>query len=142
MSKADQERISGAILELVPQDGSSIGNTKLLGALRETWPDLEDEDYFRIWDALTAADLLATACGPGYRKRLAILIILENIIPRIPPRHQVIQRAFEFNAELSRHAASIYNGETQCNTKDLTHFYSRSEKPPNICNSLAISSPS
>ena len=33
MSKVDQERISGAILELVPQDGSSIGNTKLLGVL-------------------------------------------------------------------------------------------------------------
>ncbi|MCA1778085.1 MAG: hypothetical protein LC637_01505 [Xanthomonadaceae bacterium] len=33
MSKADQERISGAILELVPQDGSSIGNIKLLGVL-------------------------------------------------------------------------------------------------------------
>ena len=71
MSKADQERISGAILELVPRDGSSIGNIKLLGVLRETWPDLEDEEYFRIRDDLVAAGVLATGRGRGGSVMLA-----------------------------------------------------------------------
>ena len=48
MSKADHEQISGAILGLVPQDGSLIGNIKLLGVLWETWPNLDDERYFWI----------------------------------------------------------------------------------------------
>ena len=71
MSKADQERISAAILELVPQDGSSIGNIKLLGVLRETWPGLEDEEYFRIRDALVASGVLATGRGRGGSVMLA-----------------------------------------------------------------------
>ena len=71
MSKADQERISGAILELVPQDGSSIGNIKLLGVLRETWPDLDDDEYFRVRDALVASGVLATGRGRGGSVMLA-----------------------------------------------------------------------
>jgi hypothetical protein len=45
MSKSDKERISRAILKLVPLDGSSIGNIKLLGILRGTWPALEHENW-------------------------------------------------------------------------------------------------
>jgi len=67
----DQERISEAILERVSRDGSSIGNIKLLGILRETWPDLADEEYFRIRDELVAAGVLATGRGRGGSVMLA-----------------------------------------------------------------------
>src|SRR6056297_2800675 len=71
MSEVDQERISGAIMELMPPDGSSIGNIKLLGILRQTWPDLDDADYFRIRDELVESGVLATGRGRGGSVMLA-----------------------------------------------------------------------
>ena len=80
MNKVDQERIAGAILESVPQDGSAIGNIKLLGVLRETWPDLEGEDYFRISADLVAAGVLATGPAQDCRQIPAA--------PHHPGKHQ------------------------------------------------------
>jgi len=65
MSNPGDDELSKAILKLVPRDGASIGNIKLLGILRETWPDLADEYYFRIRDELVAAGVLATGRGRG-----------------------------------------------------------------------------
>jgi adenine-specific DNA-methyltransferase len=65
MSKSHDEEVSRAILESAPADGSAIGNIKLLGILRETWPELTDEEYFRIRDELVASGALATGRGRG-----------------------------------------------------------------------------
>jgi len=71
MSKPGDDELSKAILQLVPPDGSSIGNIKLMGLLRETWPDLSDEAYFRARDALVSDGVLATGRGRGGSVMLA-----------------------------------------------------------------------
>ena len=71
MSNVDRERISGVILESMPRDGSSIGNIKLLGILRKTWPELSDEEYFSVRDELVESGVLQTGRGRGGSVMLA-----------------------------------------------------------------------
>lgn len=53
------------ILDLVPADGSTIGNQALIAALRNQLPDLEDAEYQAAKDALVAEGLLAKGRGRG-----------------------------------------------------------------------------
>jgi adenine-specific DNA-methyltransferase len=71
MSNVDRERVSGVILESMPRDGSSIGNIKLLGILRKTWPELADEEYFSMRDELVESGVLQTGRGRGGSVMLA-----------------------------------------------------------------------
>jgi len=43
----------------------------------------------------------------GFQKPLAILVILENIIPSIPSTHDVIDRPGIFDSQLSSHAQTL-----------------------------------
>jgi len=71
MSESREELISRAILESVPTDGAAMGNIKLRGILRESWPDLSDDEYFEIRDALVESGVLATGGGRGGSVMLA-----------------------------------------------------------------------
>ena len=53
------------ILDLVPADGSTIGNRKLIGELRTHLPDLDDAEYHAAKEALVAEGLLAKGRGQG-----------------------------------------------------------------------------
>jgi len=53
------------ILELVPTDGSTIGNRKLIAELRTHLPDLDDAEYHAAKEALVAEGLLAKGRGQG-----------------------------------------------------------------------------
>lgn len=53
------------VLALIPEDGSTIGNGALIAQLRETLPDLTDEEYNATKDALIAEGLLAKGRGRG-----------------------------------------------------------------------------
>ena len=120
MSKADQERISGAILELVPQDGSSIGNIRLLGMLRQTWPDLDDEEYFRIRDALVASGVLATGRGQDCRQIPADLHHPGKYQPAHSPPSPSSDTAHLNSMRSSRAMLfSISREGRQCKSKDL-----------------------
>ena len=53
------------ILRLVPADGSTIGNRKLIAELRNHLPDLDDAEYHEAKEALVAEGLLAKGRGQG-----------------------------------------------------------------------------
>ena len=53
------------ILDLVPTDGSTIGNQKLITELRNHLPDMDDAEYHAAKDALVAEGLLAKGRGRG-----------------------------------------------------------------------------
>jgi adenine-specific DNA-methyltransferase len=53
------------ILSLVPEDGSAIGNAALIARLRETIPNLSDEDYAAAKDALVKEGILGKGRGRG-----------------------------------------------------------------------------
>jgi len=53
------------ILDLVPADGSTIGNQALITELRNHLPDLDDAEYHAAKDALVAEGLLAKGRGRG-----------------------------------------------------------------------------
>lgn len=53
------------ILDLVPADGSTIGNQALIAELRNHQPDLDDAEYHATKDALVAEGLLAKGRGRG-----------------------------------------------------------------------------
>lgn len=53
------------ILELVPADGSTIGNQALITELRNHLPELDEAEYHEAKDALVAEGLLAKGRGRG-----------------------------------------------------------------------------
>jgi adenine-specific DNA-methyltransferase len=53
------------VLALIPEDGSTIGNSARLAQLREDLPDLTDEDYHAVRDQLIAEGILAFGRGQG-----------------------------------------------------------------------------
>ena len=53
------------ILQLVPADGSTIGNQALIAELRNHVPDLDDAEYHTAKGALVAEGLLAKGRGRG-----------------------------------------------------------------------------
>lgn len=53
------------ILDLVPADGSTIGNQALITELRNQLPELDDGEYYAAKDALVAEGLLAKGRGRG-----------------------------------------------------------------------------
>lgn len=57
--------IRDLILANVPEDGSAIGNMALVALLRETVPELTDEEYTAAKDGLVAEGLLGKGRGRG-----------------------------------------------------------------------------
>ena len=55
--------IRDLILANVPEDGSAIGNMALVALLRETVPELTDEEYTAAKDDLAAEGLLDKQIG-------------------------------------------------------------------------------
>ena len=55
--------IRDAVLARVPQDGSAIGNIKLLAALREQFSDLTEDQYHGVRDKLVDDGVLAKGRG-------------------------------------------------------------------------------
>jgi len=53
---------------------------------------------------------------------LAVFVVNEDIGPSIATRHDVIQRAFEFDAKRSGHMGSLSLRATRCKSQDLTPF--------------------
>lgn len=53
------------ILDLVPADGSTIGNQALIAELRKHLPDLDEAEYHAAKEALVAEGLLAKGRGRG-----------------------------------------------------------------------------
>ncbi|MFN4204594.1 MAG: site-specific DNA-methyltransferase, partial [Tabrizicola sp.] len=53
------------VLAHIPEDGSAIGNGALLARLRETLPDLTDEDYAAAKDALVDEGIIGKGKGRG-----------------------------------------------------------------------------
>ena len=50
----DQTLLRAALFAAVPDDGTSIGNQALLERLRNTSPELTEQDYWTARDALIA----------------------------------------------------------------------------------------
>lgn len=61
----DQTTLRDAILTSVPRDGSSIGNQSLLEQLRRQFPQLADDVFWSVRDALIDEGLLAKGRGRG-----------------------------------------------------------------------------
>lgn len=59
------QTVRDLILQLVPADGSSIGNQALIAELRNHVPDLDDADYHAAKDGLVAEGLLTKGRGRG-----------------------------------------------------------------------------
>ncbi|MGE4340263.1 MAG: site-specific DNA-methyltransferase, partial [Pigmentiphaga sp.] len=59
------------ILQLVPADGSTIGNQALIAELRNHLPDMGDDEYHAAKDALVAEGLLTKGRGRGGSVSLA-----------------------------------------------------------------------
>jgi type I restriction enzyme M protein len=57
--------ITAKIMERIPADGSTIGNTKLQGLLRDAGLEVSEEDYYAARDALVAEGVLQTGRGRG-----------------------------------------------------------------------------
>ncbi|MDZ7851647.1 MAG: site-specific DNA-methyltransferase [Halomonas sp.] len=64
MSHTDAQ-LRELILSFVPDDGSTIGNTKLLKALSAQAGEIDKDDYERVRDALVAEGLLGKGRGRG-----------------------------------------------------------------------------
>jgi len=59
------QTLRNLILDLVPVDGSTIGNQALIAELRNHLPDLDDAEYHAAKDALVAEGLLSKGRGRG-----------------------------------------------------------------------------
>lgn len=59
------DSLTDLILSLTPEDGSSIGNGAMMALLREHVPDLSDEDYAAVRDALVNEGVLGRGRGRG-----------------------------------------------------------------------------
>ncbi|UXT92750.1 site-specific DNA-methyltransferase [Agrobacterium pusense] len=57
--------ISNLILSLTPEDGSTIGDGAMLALLREHMPDLAEDDYIAVRDALVDEGVLGRGKGRG-----------------------------------------------------------------------------
>jgi len=60
-----RDEITAKILERIPADGSTIGNTKLQGLLRDAGLEVSEEDYYAARDALVTEGVLQTGRGRG-----------------------------------------------------------------------------
>lgn len=60
-----QQALRGLILDLVPADGTTIGNQSLLAAIQEQDPMVTEEDYWAARDVLLDECLLAKGRGRG-----------------------------------------------------------------------------
>jgi hypothetical protein len=60
------------ILQLVPDDGSSIGNQALITELREILPEIDDAEYHNAKDTLVAQGILTKGRGRGGSVKRAV----------------------------------------------------------------------
>ncbi|GAB2660682.1 site-specific DNA-methyltransferase [Arenimonas aestuarii] len=66
MAKASAAEIRGAILKLLPKDGSSVGNKSLRGQVEESLEaEVSEETYFEVRDALIGSGKLVKGQGRG-----------------------------------------------------------------------------
>lgn len=59
------ETLRKIILDLVPEDGSTIGNKTLLAAIEEQLTEVSEDDYFAARDALVDEGLVVKGRGRG-----------------------------------------------------------------------------
>src|SRR5574344_2128308 len=67
----DQTTLRAAILAAVPDDGSTISNQSLFERLRGQFPQLAEDEYWSVRDALIDGYLLAKGRGRGGSVRRA-----------------------------------------------------------------------
>ena len=59
------DSIEALILRIVPSDGSTIGNGKVLEGLKRIVPTITEQDYWTVRDALVASGVLGKGRGRG-----------------------------------------------------------------------------
>ncbi|MCI0596564.1 MAG: hypothetical protein L0Z48_08490 [candidate division Zixibacteria bacterium] len=72
MTQEEIEKYKSILLELIPKNGSTIGNVKLLRELRERIKHFAESDYWEIRNSLIDEGILSKARGKGgsvYRLR-------------------------------------------------------------------------
>ncbi len=63
--KRTSESLRDLILRLVPEDGSTIGNQKLISEIQQHLPDIDDTQYHELKNTLVEAGLLIKGRGRG-----------------------------------------------------------------------------
>ena len=59
------DSIEALILRIVPSDGSTIGNGKVLEGLKRIMPRITEEDYWTVRDAMVESGVLGKGRGRG-----------------------------------------------------------------------------